>query len=441
MMCVRLIPALLTAAIALAESREDEVKPLLVMIKAQWEDRAQDPPQNGAGIIFGHQSGRLYIATANHVVRYGPREAKKIDLLLKWLPGETRTAALTRHFDSALDLAVLIITGAPDLAVPALPFNALGNSGSLTRRGPVKVETMGYPGGKEWFARAAPDVVSGGDRDTVRFDAAWIGPGYSGGGLFTDRWEIVGMIRRDNPPEGEAVRIERVIERLKEWGYPVGLSKDEPVAASPPKVSPDRPLVKKQRAGAVWIRPGTFLMGCSPGGFCLPSEANPPVRTTIAKGFWMNETEVNQTEYERLIGSNPSQFRGPSNPVENVTWHQAQAYCAKAGGRLPISAEWEYAARAGTTRTAYGDLKEIAWGSHHNTRQTQRVRQLKPNSFGLYDMMGNVWEWTATDFDALNKEVRGGYWGSAVLSLRVSLRGRRAPTDHDNTLGFRCVWD
>lgn len=434
--CVAL---LLFTALASAQTGRDAVKPLLVMIKSEWDDPGQDPSQNGVGIVLARQSDRLYIATANHVVRYGPRKAKSVLLRLHWLPGEPKKADVTEHFDTKLDLAVLILGRASELAVPELPFRVLADSTKLKPE-ESKVRAMGYPGGREWYVRSAPDVVAPGDAESVKFDAAWLAGGYSGGGLFTDGWELAGMIKNDQPPEGEALRIERLIERVKQWGYPVQLAAGGVVIPKPQPTGVVNP--RPQRADSVWIEPGTFLMGCSPGDReCDSDERNPPVRTTIAKGFWLKKTEVTQAEFQRVMGSNPSHIKGPNRPVESVTWHEAADYCRKVGGRLPTAAEWEYAARAGTPGPTYGELDAIAWYRDNSKSGTHDVATKQPNGWGLYDMLGNVWEWVSDNYDSNSRELRGGSWYSFSLVTRASNRSRVVPGDRNLTDGFRCSRD
>jgi formylglycine-generating enzyme required for sulfatase activity len=141
----------------------------------------------------------------------------------------------------------------------------------------------------------------------------------------------------------------------------------------------------------------------------LPSEA-PKHRVTIAKPIWLGLCEVTQANYERVMGSNPSRFKGnPICPVEMVTWDEASEFCRKLGElpqeradfaayRLPTEAEWEYASRAGTrTRFSFGDnaeaLSRYAWWGQTAQKRTQPVGRLRPNAWGVYDMNGDVWEW------------------------------------------------
>ena len=124
----------------------------------------------------------------------------------------------------------------------------------------------------------------------------------------------------------------------------------------------------------VWIPPGEFLMGCSPGdGKCHGDEGEKPHAVRITKGFWLGQTEVTVEAYRRFADSTAkvampsapgfdSGWSDAEQPIVSVTWQDAKTYCEDwAKGRLPTEAEWEYAARAGSTGARYGDLDSIAW--------------------------------------------------------------------------------
>lgn len=208
----------------------------------------------------------------------------------------------------------------------------------------------------------------------------------------------------------------------------------------------------------VWIPPGTFRMGCSADDAECDYDEEPAHTVTITRGFWMGQTEVTQAAYQRVVGTNPSHFHGDRLPVETVTWNDANSYCRAVGMRLPTEAEWEYAARAGSTASRYGKLDAIAWYFENSSNQTHEVGQKQPNPWGLDDMLGNVWEWVADWADANYyghspsqdppgpssgeyRVVRGGSWFSVYLpeSLRASYRGRFLPGLGDEGGGFRCT--
>jgi formylglycine-generating enzyme required for sulfatase activity/uncharacterized caspase-like protein len=204
----------------------------------------------------------------------------------------------------------------------------------------------------------------------------------------------------------------------------------------------------------VWIPPGTFAMGCSPGDSECGTDEKPAPRVTITKGFWMGQTEVTQEAYQRVIGKNPSHFQGARLPVETVSWNEAQAYCRAVGMRLPTEAEWEYAARGGDASSRYGELDAVAWHAGNSGSQTHEVARKQSNRFGLYDVLGNVWEWVAdwyadysegfaTDPQAAaggeHRVLRGGSWYFDPRSARASYRNRVSPGYRSNNIGLRCA--
>ena len=150
----------------------------------------------------------------------------------------------------------------------------------------------------------------------------------------------------------------------------------------------------------VWVPPGEFRMGSKSSE--ADDDERPRMRVRISRGFFLGKYEVTQGQWEAVMGSNPSRFDGcgPDCPVENVSWDDVQEFIrrlnAREGGnryRLPTEAEWEYAARAGTNGDHYGNLAAIAWHEDNSGNRTHPVGRKAPNEWGLYDMLGNVWEW------------------------------------------------
>jgi formylglycine-generating enzyme required for sulfatase activity len=152
----------------------------------------------------------------------------------------------------------------------------------------------------------------------------------------------------------------------------------------------------------VLIPAGTFMMGSATGN----ADERPVHRVTLSKPFYMGKYEVTQEQWQAVMGDNPSMFQVDlRQPVEQVWWDDVFTFIGKLnameGGekyRLPTEAEWEYAARAGsTTAYSFGDdpqrLGEYAWYKDNSGDRTHPVGQLKPNAWGLYDTLGNVWEW------------------------------------------------
>lgn len=214
----------------------------------------------------------------------------------------------------------------------------------------------------------------------------------------------------------------------------------------------------------VSIPAGAFMMGCSAGDAECTAQENPAHRVTITRPFEIGKYQVTQSQYEAVTSVNPSHFRGPNHPVETVSWDDAQKFCEvlnrKRDGyhyRLPTEAEWEYAARAGDDSCRYGPLVIIAWFRDNAGGATHPVGEKKPNRFGLYDTLGNVWEWVQDWFDVTyysrspeadpkgpdNGEfrvLRGGSWRGVVRGLaRVSSRYFLKPSTRSDVTGFRCV--
>jgi formylglycine-generating enzyme required for sulfatase activity len=219
----------------------------------------------------------------------------------------------------------------------------------------------------------------------------------------------------------------------------------------------------------VWIAPGTFMMGCSPGDTDCAADEQPSHRVTISKGFWIGQTEVTVGAYKRFaaatgrkkpsapgFGFNKS-WANDTMPIVYVSWNDARDYCTWAGGRLPTEAEWEYAARGGSTEARYGDIDEIAWYAGNSGNQTHEVAQKRANAFGLYDTLGNVWELVNDWYDENYYQhspsedpsgptsgqylvLRGGSWLNGVpSSFRASYRGRVVPEYPSVDVGFRCA--
>ncbi len=210
-------------------------------------------------------------------------------------------------------------------------------------------------------------------------------------------------------------------------------------------------------------------MGCSVNDDSCLSYENPRHTVTI-EAFAMMTTEVTQAQYELITGENPSNNSDCVKcPVESLSWFQAKDFCEAVGGRLPSEAEWEYAARAGTSTRYYcGDdpscVDDIAWHLLNSEvggyNVTHEVGLKAPNDFGLYDILGNVQEWVEDCWhdnyngapstggvwqggDCGARSPRGGsYLNSPLSSLRVSARDQYyVPGYWERYLGFRCAMD
>ena len=208
----------------------------------------------------------------------------------------------------------------------------------------------------------------------------------------------------------------------------------------------------------VWIPAGEFDMGSESKE--AHGREKPVHRVRISRGFWMGKYPVTQAQWEKVMGENPSCFKGADRPVEDVSWNEVQEFLKKLSARgegrfrLPTEAEWEYAARAGSREDRYGPVEEIGWYDRNSGGETHPVGQKQPNAWGLYDMLGNVWDWcqdwyggypAGTVMDpqgpgsGKHRVLRGGSWFNFPRDLRASVRDRLVPGWSYNYLGFRCV--
>lgn len=189
----------------------------------------------------------------------------------------------------------------------------------------------------------------------------------------------------------------------------------------------------------------------------------PVHQVTVSNDFWMGQFDITQEQWQAVMGNNPShaQVAGPTGPVEQVSWKDVQVFLAKVNTmqtrwtvRLPTEAEWEYAARAGSTGETYGPLDDIAWYKANGDGATHPVGQKKPNAFGLYDMLGNVWQWCQDWFgpypsDAVTDPqgapagdkhpTRGGCYYCDAIHERAARRNRDLEDHLSLTIGFRIV--
>jgi formylglycine-generating enzyme required for sulfatase activity len=251
----------------------------------------------------------------------------------------------------------------------------------------------------------------------------------------------------------------------------------------PALLRPNREWTNSIGMKLVLIPAGEFLMGSPDEDKDAFAEEKPRHRVKITRPFYLGVHEVTQDQYRAVMGQNPSDFKGSDDlPVEQVSWLDAVTFCnalsereqrtpfyridgtevTAVGGngyRLPSEAEWEYACRAGsTTSHPFGDdardLGEHAWYTENSGSKTHPVGRKRPNAWGLYDTLGNVWEWCSDGYDgdfykqspiddpagpsrATDRVIRGGSWATGPRLLRSAFRYRYVPGYRDFILGFR----
>jgi formylglycine-generating enzyme required for sulfatase activity len=191
----------------------------------------------------------------------------------------------------------------------------------------------------------------------------------------------------------------------------------------------------------IWIPPGAYFTGCDPQDKECIGWERPRHKILIEKGFWIGQTEVTQAAYQSVMGSNPSRYKGPNRPAEQVDWYSATTYCHRVGMRLPIESEWEYAALGGVQSPRYGPLGEIAWYDGNSNDMTHDVAQKQPSPYGLFDMLGNAWEWVedVCTCDPKRRIMKGGSFYNISRDLRASNRETPLDTLQHRNIGFRCV--
>jgi len=209
-------------------------------------------------------------------------------------------------------------------------------------------------------------------------------------------FEITAEIERELREAGAA---DALLTVLREITSKPPAAVPNPLQQGPPAVGEAREN-PKDKLRYVWIPPGNFMMGCSPGDLECFEDEKPPHEVIITHGFWIGQTEVTQAAYGTVMQTNARHFKASDRPVEQVSWDEAKAYCEAVGMRLPTEAEWEYAARAGSTEARYRAIDRAAWYADNSQYRTHPVATKASNAWGLYDTLGNVWEWVEDWYDS-----------------------------------------
>ena len=215
----------------------------------------------------------------------------------------------------------------------------------------------------------------------------------------------------------------------------------------------------------VYVEGGTFTMGATPEQGSEAYDYEKPAHKVTLSSYYIGKFEVTQAQWRTIMGKNPSSFTGDNNPVERVSWNEAQEFCQKLSTltgkkyRLPTEAEWEYAARGGNKSKGYkysgsNTIGDVAWYTSNSGRKTHPVGQKQPNELGIYDMSGNLWEWCydwkgsyssspqtnpTGPTSGSTRVFRGGSWEYTAKICRVAYRDGNFPGIRGSYLGLRVV--
>jgi len=217
-----------------------------------------------------------------------------------------------------------------------------------------------------------------------------------------------------------------------------------------------------QEPQMVYVEGGTFMMGSS------NYDDELPIHEVTLDSFYIGKYEITQKEWFQVMGSNPSEFKGDTLPVENVSWEDIQIFIQKLNDiskleyRLPTEAEWEFAARGGNKSKGFlysgsNTLDSVGYFDGNSENKTHPIGSKLPNELGIYDMSGNVWEWcsdwhdndyTSSASKGKNPKgvatgnyriLRGGSWYNNEFESSVTKRSASDPARKDSNYGFRLV--
>jgi formylglycine-generating enzyme required for sulfatase activity len=402
--------------------------------------------QYGAAIIVGREGGHVYLATAEHVAFPSDQPPTQVEVRFRFFR-DRRFQAEALERDEELDLAVLRVRETPELAqaLDQVRFQQVRPTEVLPPD--EKLRTIGNPEGNPWYATPFElDLFDSLEGPELRFHTRLLMTGHSGGGLFTEDWYLVGMLRTEREPFGKALRIDRAIEQVEDWGHPVALS----LPPLPPCNASNDFCRSENGEGTdlprrvqdcdrcpelIEIPPGDFVMGVDPQERNQSGNETPRRTVKIGAPPLVGRHEVTHGQFARFVeatGHAPDlgceiwtsndrswqwdrdkSWRDPGYPVEDlrrpvvcVSWDDAVAYTEWLSGitgeryRLLSEAEWEYAARAWTqTRYWWGDHLPPGraacdgCGSPWDLGRAAPVGRFPANGFGLHEVHGNVWEW------------------------------------------------
>jgi formylglycine-generating enzyme required for sulfatase activity len=378
----------------------------------------EDTPVRGSGFVVGFEGDKATIVTASHVIQ-GVQQIEvtfAVDLAERFPAG----VVLGMETGSPHGLAVFQVRGQLPAGVTALSVDfekrpRLGESLFL----------VGFPEMAQ-APRTAQRVLAARNGTLLVVDQK-VGEGFSGSPVLRGN-KVVGVVTDMDEQTTYAVEAVVVQASLEGWGVKLAGA-----------------CIPGQRATLdhieyVRICPGTFTMGSASQDLYAEEDEKPPRPVTVSE-FWIGRSEVTNAQYRRVRKSHQGEDR---LPVVKITWAEANAACEHFGGRLPTEAEWEYAARAGTTTvwSFGGDATltgEYAWYNQNAGDRPHPVAEKKPNLWGLYDVHGNVWEWVADGALPGHRVLRGGSFSDPAQFVRSANKIGHKPDERKENFGFRCA--
>ena len=383
-----------------------------------------------------------------------------------------------RIIDTTVDMGAYEYVGVP---VPDIKANGSDGIITVSPSDPVSINISLDPGVKagqnaDWWVAVSTPFASPANWYSIDHSAGW----------------MPGINRYDQAPLFDLSPLEVLNTNLPLGNYTFYFAIDDPdgmatgpwwgldsvevKVTTPPPPPPSPPPTYTNSLGQTFILlpAGTFIMGSpsdEPGRYGVEG---PQHQVTLTQPFYMQQTEVTQAQWEAVMGNNPSYFPGcPTCPVEMVSWDDVQTYISYMNARgegtysLPTEAQWEYAARAGSTTAFYNggitetgegydpNLDAIGWYTYNSGSKTHPVAQKTPNAWGLYDMSGNVDEFCSDWFGNYSSKpmidptgpssgtyrvFRGGNWDWDAQYCRSAHRnGTKGLDDRYNDVGFRLV--
>lgn len=434
------------------------LKPNVVGVKATFADGSD---QSGFGFITGEEDGKLYLATAAHVV-HGldignlPKNIKvKFLSDTKWIE-----ANLILNWEEE-DLALL------ELNKPGF-VKWRNDCFDFAPKSLQKTRFIGVNGNEpKWVYPGSGEIFDLSDPQKIHFTIGTIRPGSSGAPLIGEKG-ILGLILEDDSGTSTALRISRIKELFSRSGQHSYFGVKQGNKMTSGNLLKRKNEVSKnsfeEEYELVHIKSKSFILGCESKIWEDCAENEKPAHQITLEDFSIGKFEVTQKQWRTIMGVDPPEltFKGCDQcPVEGVSWDDIQFFLQKLNYqtgktyRLPTEAEWEYAARGGNLSKGYkysgsSIIDEVAWYGSNSGNKTQHVGWKNPNELGLFDMSGNVWEWCQDLYGQYpnnnpgiqisknpSRVLRGGGWGFGAVDCKVFDRTSDYSNTRSGSTGFR----